>query len=132
MEANMTAREEALAVYTRRDRDPLAGLWRFARRKPIGAISAVFLALILLMAVAAPRVATFDPNEAHPNAKLHAPNHTYLLGTDELGRDVWSRVTFGARVSLVVAYSTTALALTIATIIAIVSGYFGGTMDIAV
>lgn len=110
----------------------IAGLVRFSRRKPIGAISAVFLVVIILMAIFAPAFATYDPITTAVSVKLMAPNAFHILGTDELGRDIWSRLVFGARISLVVGYGATALAMVVAVLIALISGYFGGAVDMTI
>src|SRR5687767_14230860 len=86
----------------------------FARRKPIGAIFAVLIVFMLVIALAAPVIATHDPVETATKEKLQAPSASHYLGTDELGRDTFSRLIYGARISLVVGYRATLLGLVIA------------------
>jgi peptide/nickel transport system permease protein len=109
---------------------------KFARRQPIGAISAVFLVFIIIVALAAPVFATHDPIATATQVKLHAPsfsqNAKYWFGTDELGRDVYSRVVYGARISLEVGYGGMALTVVLSVIIALISGYFGGWLDLVI
>src|SRR5437870_3592548 len=76
----------------------LAGLLRFARRYPVGAIAGALLVIAFAMAVAAPVLATHDPVVTNTRVKLRHPSSAHLLGTDEFGRDVWSRLLYGARV----------------------------------
>jgi peptide/nickel transport system permease protein len=105
-------------------------MWTFARRKPIGAVSAVFLVVIILMALGAPLIATHDPVATATREKLQAPSAAHYLGTDELGRDVWSRLIYGARISLVVGYLGTFIATLLSGGIAILSAYFGQKTDL--
>jgi peptide/nickel transport system permease protein len=121
---------ESLPAQARPQRGTLGKLLAFARRKPIGAISAVFLAVILVLALFAPVVATHDPVATATQEKLQAPSSAHYLGTDELGRDVFSRLLHGARISLVVGYGGTLIAVTLATAIAVTSGYFGRKTDL--
>jgi peptide/nickel transport system permease protein len=121
---------ESLPAQARPQRGTLGQLLAFARRKPIGAISAVFLVVILVLALFAPVVATHDPVATATQEKLQAPSSAHYLGTDELGRDVFSRLLHGARISLVVGYGGTLIAVTLATAIAVTSGYFGRKTDL--
>jgi peptide/nickel transport system permease protein len=84
----------------------------------------------MAIAIAAPALATHDPVATATQEKLRPPSHEHLLGTDELGRDVYSRLIYGARISLVVGYGGTFLAVALATVLAVVSGYFGQKTDI--
>src|SRR3712207_3338657 len=78
-------------------RSPQSSVLRFIRHKPLGAVSSIVIGLIVLTAVFAPLIAPYDPTETHPRDKLQGPSATYRLGTDELGRDVFSRIVHGAR-----------------------------------
>jgi peptide/nickel transport system permease protein len=104
----------------------------FVRRKPLGALGAVIVVAMLLMAVLAERVAPYGYDETIRGARMKPPGATHWLGTDNLSRDLWSRVVYGARVSVTVGFTTIALATVLATAIGISSGYFGGVYDIAV
>jgi peptide/nickel transport system permease protein len=92
----------------------------------------VLLVLIILLAVLAPWIAPFDPNDQDVVASLGAPNATHWFGTDFFGRDVLSRVIWGARVSLFVGAVSTALSMLLGGSIGILSGYVGGRFDQAV
>jgi ABC-type dipeptide/oligopeptide/nickel transport systems, permease components len=101
---------------------PRAGrLWSLAALFPV----AVF-AFLLLMALAAPMVAPHDPLELHLNDRLLQPSVSHLLGTDELGRDILSRLIFGARVSLTVGFGSTMLALLVGVALGSWAGYVQG------
>lgn len=84
---------------------------------------------LVLAAIAAPLLAPFDPNFQDTSRRLEAPSRQHLLGLDELGRDVLSRILWGARVSLRVGFSVVILASLIGITLGAMSGYFGGWMD---
>ena len=92
-------------------------------------IGLVLVALMLLLAVLAPWIAPHDPNEQNIIDKLVGPNATYWLGTDSFGRDVLSRILWGARVSLFVGFVSTFAGVGIGVVIGVISGYFGGVVD---
>ncbi len=105
---------------------------RFARTKPLATIGAVIAVGLGLAAIFAPFISPYDPVALHYTDRLVAPNLTYFWGTDHLGRDVMSRVIFGTRVSLYVGILAVTLGQTGGGIIGILSGYFGGKLDVAV
>ncbi len=93
----------------------------------MGAI--VVMVVLILMAIAAPLLAPHDPSAVLPGGSLAAPGRTFLFGGDVIGRDVLSRVIFGARISLTVGLISVAIALTLGTLMGLVAGYFGGPVD---
>ena len=95
----------------------------FINRYPTMAIGGLLLFLILFMAVAAPLLFTVDPTALAPARRTRVPSAQYWFGTDMLGRDVYSRVLFGARVSLIVGFSVAFLASAIGMTIGLVSGF---------
>jgi peptide/nickel transport system permease protein len=103
---------------------------RFLRHKPLGAIGgAVILALVLTAAFAG-SLATHDPIRTDAGHTLAAPTRAHWLGTDNLGRDIYSRIVYGARVSLIVGLGATLLGAVIGAIIGLLSGYVGGWIDL--
>ncbi|MDQ3693955.1 MAG: ABC transporter permease [Chloroflexota bacterium] len=94
-----------------------------------GTIGAVSLLLLAVVAIASPLVAPFNPNEQHLLDQLAPPSSTYWFGTDELGRDVLSRVIYGARPALQAGFSAVILAAVIGTLTGLVAGYLGGWVD---
>ena len=86
------------------------------RRYPMVAIGALIFVLVLAVTVRAPWLATHDPQDIDPTARLRAPSLEHLLGTDALGRDVWSRTLYGGRISLTVG-------LAVGLLVGLVSGY---------
>jgi peptide/nickel transport system permease protein len=92
-------------------------------------LGAALLLVMLLSAVAAPLVAPYDPVAMDLNARLSAPNLAHLLGTDFFGRDVLSRIIFGARVSLFIGLASVGWAALVGVPFGLVAGYFGGLVS---
>jgi peptide/nickel transport system permease protein len=88
--------------------------------------------VLVVVALAAPLLSPFDPNAQDTSRRLEAPSHQHLLGLDDLGRDVLSRILWGARVSLRVGFSVVLLASLIGISLGAISGYFGGLVDTAI
>lgn len=105
---------------------------RFARRKPLGALGGVIVVAMLVMAAFAEQIAPYRFDETIRGARMTPPSAAHWLGTDNLSRDMWSRVVYGARVSVTVGFGTIALAIVVATAIGVSSAYFGGLWDLAV
>jgi peptide/nickel transport system permease protein len=103
---------------------------RLGRRKPLGAIGAVIILVLLVMAVFADQIAPYAYDESI--ARMKPPSMQFWMGTDNLGRDVWSRVVYGARISVTVGFATVALANLLAVVIGVSSAYIGKTYDILV
>ena len=95
-------------------------------------VGVILLLLIIVLAVLAPWIAPYDPNDQDVVASLGAPNAEHWFGTDFFGRDVLSRVIWGARVSLFVGAVSTAISMLLGGAIGILSGYVGGRFDQAV
>ncbi len=89
----------------------------------------VCLALILGSSILAPWIAPYDPLESSLMVTLQGPSAAHLLGTDNIGRDVMSRVLYGGRQSIMLALAATALSMAVGCLIGLLAGYFGGTMD---
>jgi peptide/nickel transport system permease protein len=110
----------------------LVAAWRFCRRKPLGALGGLIVVGLLIMAVFAPWIAPYTYDETIPGARMKAPGAKFWMGTDNLGRDVWSRVVYGARISITVGFATILIGSLLAAAIGISSAYFGGGYDIVV
>jgi peptide/nickel transport system permease protein len=98
-------------------------------RNPLSAIGLATLVLLAAAAVFAPLIAPYDPNAFDAAAKFVAPSAHHLFGTDEVGRDLFSRVLYGARYSLTSGFTILAIAASLGTVVGLVSGYAGGWMD---
>ena len=126
--------QTAEPIQTSRSRTSGRSLLDVARRKPLGTAGAIVTLLLIFTAVSAPLIAPFDPYEFNLTEqglplRQQAPNGEFLFGTDALGRDVLSRIIYGARVSLLVGFLSVALGTTVGTAIGLASGFWGGTVD---
>ena len=101
----------------------LSGLFPFLKRYPLVVIAGLILGLIVLAAVFAPFMFTRDPTSMSPLQRLRPASEAYWLGTDHLGRDVWSRLVYGARVSVIVGLAVAGLSVIIGLVIGLISGY---------
>lgn len=129
--------QEAIGVLARQGDRSTYGRWQhaivhFLRTKPLGSIGAAIVVAILLLAVFAPQVAPFGFDHRLLRDKLQGPNANHWLGTDIQGRDVLSRLIYGARVSAFVGFGAVLIATTISSVIGLVSGFFGGLLDTTV
>jgi len=113
-------------------RQALLGLGRFSRRKPLGAIGAIIVLTLLIMAGFAEWIAPYAYDQQIPDARLKPPGREFLFGTDNVSRDIFSRIVYGARVSVTVGFITVLLGNLVAATIGITSGYFRGRYDILV
>jgi peptide/nickel transport system permease protein len=134
MAAVSGARAVTPAVAVRRPaRDSAASvLLRFCRKKPLGAAGGFIMLLIVFMAIFANVLQTQDPIATNAADTLAPPSRAHWLGTDHLGRDIYSRILHGARVSLLVGLGSTAVASLLGGVIGLLSGYVGGKTDLIV
>jgi peptide/nickel transport system permease protein len=109
-----------------------AALRFLARRYPLGAAGAVIMAICVLAALFAPYITLYDPLTTNAALSLARPSALHWLGCDFMGRDVYSRIVYGARISLTVGLGSLGLGLTCGVIIGLASGYLGGWIDLAV
>ena len=102
---------------------------RVARRSPLGVAALLMLVFLFAAAVFAPQLARYDPLELHRIDRLQGPNGRYWLGTDSFGRDQFSRILYGSRVSLWIGVAPIAISTVIGGLSGLVSGFFGGWVD---
>lgn len=95
----------------------------------MAAFSALLILLIILAAIFAPVIAPYDHLEQSLVDRLKDPSSAHWLGTDELGRDVLSRIIFGARISLTIGLVPTLISMAIGTILGLCAGFYGGKTD---
>src|SRR6516162_6194631 len=107
-------------------------LGRFARRKPLGAFGAVIALALIVVAVLAPFIATQDPAVTNPALVYAPPGSQLLLGGDQLGRDVFSRLVYGARVSLYAGLLSAFIGGSIGMVVGVTSVHFGGKIDLII
>ena len=124
--------ESAAPEHRPRKTGLLPGLVFLVRRKPLGAFGGVLVALMLLIAAFASVLQNFDPVEPHYSDRLTNSNATYWMGTDQFGRDIYSRLLHGTRVSIIVGFSAITIASVGGGLIGILVGYRGGVLDLIV
>ena len=107
-------------------------LIRLVKEKPLGTVGLVITLLLLLTGIFANFIAPYGMNQNNMQNVLAPPSIHFWLGTDNLGRDLLSRVIYGARISVIVGLAATSLGTIISTIIGVMCGYFGGTFDLIV
>ena len=105
---------------------------RFAITQPLGAAGLVFIIVLFIAGVFAEYVAPYDPLELDYGAMLAPPSWDHWMGTDAFGRDVFSRIIYGARTALAVGFLSSALGSGIGAVIGVISAYFGGRIDMVI
>ena len=123
---------EAVPVGMRPKRTAWETIVNFAQRKPLGAFGAIIMIILVVVAALAPVIATDDPRLTNASQRFSPPGGETWLGGDQIGRDVFSRLVYGTRISLVVGLLSVCFGVTIGAFIGIVSGYFGGITDLAI
>ena len=103
--------------------------WRRFRRNKLAIFGIVYVTLIILVAVFAPYITHYTIDEINPQEALLGPSLKYYFGTDYLGRDIYTRMIFGARPMLIVGIFTQVIALIIGTTLGLLAGYLGGVVD---
>jgi len=103
----------------------LSGFWRVYRRSKMGMIGLCMLIFFVLVAIVAPYVSPYDPNEVSVSDILQPPSWNHLFGTNEAGQDLFSQILYGTRTSLAVGFAASFIAATIGTAIGMTAGYFG-------
>ena len=105
---------------------------RLVREKPLGTFGGIIVLLLLFCGIFADVLAPYPMKEPHMFDRLTGPSGKYLLGTDQLGRDMLSRIIYGARVSVIIGLSATSVNMVVALLIGTTTGFFGGKLDIVV
>lgn len=123
------SRNIAQPAKPRQEATYLQMVWRRFKRHRLAVASLVVLCLLYLMAVFAPFLATHDYQAVAPEKKNQAPSSEHWFGTDDVGRDIYSRILHGARISLSVGFVAAGFAVLVGTIVGSVAGYFGGVVD---
>lgn len=129
-DADLTLVPSAAAIKPAGLRRVARGVGLFARRSPLSAFWGCVAALILLMAVAAPVLAPYDPLKSDFRAMTKPPTERHVFGTDQIGRDVLSRVIYGSRASLTIALGAVLFGTTLGALWGLASGFLGGRFDL--
>lgn len=112
------------AIAQRRQESQVLIVLRNLRRHTPAVVSLIVITILVVVAIFAPLLAPYDPTEQDLSRALTAPNRDHLMGTDDLGRDILSRVIVGSRVSLAVAFVAVAILIAIGTAVGVVAGYY--------
>jgi len=104
----------------------------YARAYPLGVVGAVIMLVFVFAAVFADAITGYDPIKTNSLITLAPPSHAHLLGADQMGRDIYSRIVYGARISLAVGLGSTALGCFFGVILGLASGYLGGWVDLTI
>lgn len=123
-QVSVQVNEPAEQVYS-----PVVDFWRRLRKNKLAMASLVFLLSLTLVAVFAPFVAPYDPYLSDMPKALQGPSSEHLMGNDELGRDILSRIIYGARISLRVGLIAVGIALSVGMVVGSLAGYYGGRLD---
>ena len=132
----VTARTPATAAAAAADelpdanRSPLRAARQFVRRQPLGTVGLVIVLVMFAAGAFASWIAPYDPEANDFAAMMQAPSWEHLLGTDQLGRDIFSRLVFGARTALLVGFSSAVVGGIIGLVLGVTSAYFGGWFDL--
>lgn len=130
--AEITDRSIAVAPAVRQPNRFVAFVVRLFREKPLGAFGFIVCAIFLFAGIFADVIAPYGYNQIMPINRMKPPSALFWFGTDNLGRDIFSRVIYGARLSVIIGLSAASLATVISVSIGIVSGYIGGKFDMLV
>jgi peptide/nickel transport system permease protein len=112
------------------NRSPLRAARQFIRRQPLGTAGLVIVLVMFAAGAMAGWIAPYDPEANDFTAMMQAPSWEHLLGTDQLGRDIFSRLVFGARTALLVGFSSAVVGGVIGLVLGVTSAYFGGWFDL--
>jgi peptide/nickel transport system permease protein len=113
-----------------RKRSLLGVALNFCRRQPLGTFGLAIVVIMLAAGLSAGWIAPYDPEENDFNAMMEAPSWAHVLGTDQLGRDIFSRLVYGARTALIVGFSAAFVGGAIGLVLGVSSAYFGGWFDL--
>lgn len=109
-----------------------SGVWQFAQRKPLGAFSAFLLFTMIIVAIFGPWLTPHDPLTQNLRERLQPPSLNHLAGTDQFGRDIFSRLIIGTRTAMLIGITATFLGKTLGTLVGIISAYVGKKTDMAI
>ena len=101
-------------------------------RRRSAQIGGAIVLLLVLMAIFAPVIAPYDPYAINVTDRLHPPSLTYPFGTDDLGRDLFSRIIYGARTTIQTGVVVVFIAASLGSLIGLISGYYGGVVDLVI
>lgn len=119
-------------VLPAKEEGPIRDIWLSFRRNRLAMVGLIIISLFILMAIFAPFLAPYDYKEQELINRLKAPSGQHWFGTDDLGRDLFSRIIFGARISLWVGFSSVVGSIIIGTFLGILAGFYGKWLDMII
>lgn len=125
----MAARSSAISPVATPNTSPIFATLRALAAHPMGLLGGLILLLIAFAAIFAPLITSVDPATIDYTAILQPPSSEYIFGTDEIGRSVYSRTVYGARIAMIIVLSAVGVALIVGSIAGMISGYIGGRTD---
>jgi peptide/nickel transport system permease protein len=133
----VTTNAGELSFAERRRAQPLVigwwhATWHFTRKKPLAAFGGAIVVIMLVTGIFAHWIAPYGYDVRDYHALLQTPSLHHLLGTDDVGRDIFSRIVYGARVSVIIGFGSVIVAQVLATLLGVPAGYFGGKFDLIV
>lgn len=105
-------------------------VWSFSKAKPLGAAAGVILIIMVIIAIIGPWITPYDPLDSNVRDRLQAPSMKYLMGTDNLGRDIFSRIIAGTRIAIFIGVLSAFIGSTAGVLLGVISGYLGGRFDL--
>ena len=115
--------------HIQREESLLYFFWRRFRKHSMALIGTIIIAIIILLVFLAPLLTPYDPFKQDLRNRLQTPSAEHWMGTDDLGRDLWTRILYGGRISLSVGLTAMAISILFGSLIGLVSGYYGGWVD---
>ena len=112
------------------NRSVTAKIWDACKRMPLGAFGAIVVILMIFAAIFAPILSPYDPELNNFEAMLAPPSFEYLLGTDQFGRDLFTRIIYGAQTALFVGFACAIIGASVGLVLGVMSAFFGGTFDL--
>lgn len=128
----MSAATESAAPVAQGRSRALGQMLRALNANKTSWVGIVTMVIVVLIAIFAPLIAPHDPLEQNVLERLKGPTAEFILGNDSYGRDIWSRLVYGARISLWIGTVSIAIAMVVGSIIGMIAGYFGGRLDILI
>jgi peptide/nickel transport system permease protein len=107
-------------------------VWYIVKKSPLSLVGVLIIIVIMVFAIFAPWIAPYNPQKIDLSQAFRPPSVRHLCGTDDLGRDIFSRIVYGARISLEIAFTVVSIAAVVGTVLGLISGYFGGTVDMVI
>ena len=107
-------------------------VWYIVKKSPLSLVGVLIIIVIMVFAIFAPWITPYNPQKIDLSQAFRPPSVRHLCGTDDLGRDIFSRIVYGARISLEIAFTVVSIAAVVGTVLGLISGYFGGTVDMVI